>query len=221
MPEGVEISLTGEQEEQAENMVFLMQAMLVSIFLVLFILVTQFNSLSKPVIILSEIIFSIIGVLLGFSIFGLDMSIIMTGMGIVALAGIVVRNGILLVDFTDKMKESGARTREAIIQGGKIRITPIVLTATATMLGLVPLAVGFNINFGTLLTDLNPQIHIGGDTKDFFGPLAWTIIFGLSFATFLTLLFIPIMYNIIYVTKLKVQRRKHWRRLRREKRVGL
>jgi len=86
---------------------------------------------------------------------------------------------------------------------------------------LVPLAVGFNINFGTLLTDLNPQIHIGGDTKDFFGPLAWTIIFGLSFATFLTLLFIPIMYNIIYVTKLKVQRRKHWRRLRREKRVGL
>jgi multidrug efflux pump len=218
IPEGVEISLTGEQEEQAENMVFLMQAMLVSIFLVLFILVTQFNSLSKPVIILSEILFSIIGVLLGFSIFGLDMSIIMTGMGIVALAGIVVRNGILLVDFTDKMKETGSRTREAIIQGGLIRITPIVLTATATMLGLVPLAIGFNINFGTLLTDLNPQIHIGGDTKDFFGPLAWTIIFGLSFATFLTLLFIPMMYSITYVTKLKVQRRRHLRRLRREQR---
>ncbi|HEX2395151.1 MAG TPA: efflux RND transporter permease subunit, partial [Bacteroidales bacterium] len=215
-PEAVEISLTGEQEEQAENMVFLMQAMLVSVFLVLFILVTQFNSLSKPVIILSEILFSIIGVLLGFSIFGLDMSIIMTGMGIVALAGIVVRNGILLVDFTDKMKERGARTREAIVQGGKIRITPIVLTATATMLGLIPLAVGFNINFGTLLTDLNPQIHIGGDTKDFFGPLAWSIIFGLSFATFLTLLFIPIMYSIIYVTKLRVQRRRHWRKLRKE-----
>lgn len=218
-PEGVEISLTGEQEEQAENSIFLMQAMLVSIFLVLFILVTQFNSLSKPVIILSEIIFSIIGVLLGFSIFGMDMSIIMTGMGIVALAGIVVRNGILLVDFTDKLKESGERTREAIVQGGLIRITPIVLTATATMLGLVPLAIGFNINFGTLLTELRPQIHLGGDTKDFFGPLAWAIIFGLSFATFLTLLFIPVMYKIVYVAKLRSLRRRHWRRLRRESRL--
>lgn len=217
-PSGVEISLTGEQEEQAENSVFLMQAMLVSIFLVLFILVTQFNSLSKPVIILSEILFSIIGVLLGFSIFGMDMSIIMTGMGIVALAGIVVRNGILLVDFTDKLKEGGERTQEAIIQGGMIRITPIVLTATATMLGLVPLAIGFNINFATLLTDLNPQIHIGGDTKDFFGPLAWSIIFGLSFATFLTLLFIPIMYKIVYVAKLRMIRRRHWRRIKRERR---
>lgn len=216
-PQGIEISLTGEQEEQAENSIFLMQAMLVSIFLVLFILVTQFNSLSKPVIILSEIIFSIIGVLLGFSIFGMDMSIIMTGMGIVALAGIVVRNGILLVDFTDKLKESGERTTEAIVGGGLIRITPIILTATATMLGLVPLAIGFNINFGTLLTDLNPQLHIGGDTKDFFGPLAWSIIFGLSFATFLTLIFIPVMYKIIYVQKLKVARRKHWRKLRRNR----
>ncbi len=218
-PEGIEISLTGEQEEQAENSVFLMQAMMVSIFLVLFILVTQFNSLSKPVIILSEILFSIIGVLLGFTIFGMDMSIIMTGMGIVALAGIVVRNGILLVDFTDKLKESGERTKEAIIQGGLIRITPIVLTATATMLGLVPLAIGFNINFGTLLTELRPQIHIGGDTKDFFGPLAWAIIFGLSFATFLTLLFIPIMYKIIYVAKLRMLRKRHWRRIKREDRL--
>lgn len=218
-PESIGISLTGEQEDQAENMVFLSQAMLVSIFLVLFILVTQFNSLSKPVIILSEIIFSIIGVLLGFSIFGMDMSIIMTGMGIVALAGIVVRNGILLVDFTDKLKDSGERTREAIIQAGKIRITPIVLTATATILGLIPLAIGFNINFGSLITELNPQIHIGGDTKDFFGPLAWSIIFGLTFATVLTLVFIPIMYSIIYTAKLRVTRRRHWRRIRKENRL--
>lgn len=217
-PNDVEISLTGEQEDQAENMVFLSQAMLVSIFLVLFILVTQFNSLSKPFIILSEIVFSVIGVLLGFSLFGMDFSIIMTGMGIVALAGIVVRNGILLVEFTDKMKEQGSRTREAIVQAGKIRITPIVLTATATILGLIPLAIGFNINFGTLLTNLNPQIHIGGDTKDFFGPLAWSIIFGLSFATVLTLLFIPIMYNILHISKIRVWRGSHRRRLAREAR---
>ena len=217
-PQNVEISLTGEQEDQAENMVFLGQAMLVSIFLVLFILVTQFNSLSKPFIILSEIVFSIIGVLLGFSIFGMDFSIIMTGMGIVALAGIVVRNGILLVEFTDRLKEEGVRTREAIIQAGKIRITPIVLTATATILGLVPLAIGFNINFSTLLTDFNPQLHIGGDTKDFFGPLAWTIIFGLSFATVLTLVFIPVMYTILQTFKIRVWRGRHRRKLRREAR---
>ncbi|HLO59575.1 MAG TPA: efflux RND transporter permease subunit [Bacteroidales bacterium] len=217
-PESIEISITGEQEDQAENMVFLGKALLLSIFLVLFILVTQFNSKSKPVIILSEILFSIIGVILGFTLFNMDYSIIMSGMGIVALAGIVVRNGILLVEFTDRLKEGGMRTREAIVQGGKVRITPIVLTATATILGLIPLAIGFNINFATLLTDLSPQLHIGSDTKDFFGALAWTIIFGLSFATVLTLLFIPVMYKILWVAKINMWRRSHHRRLRREER---
>jgi multidrug efflux pump len=217
-PAGIVISLTGEQEDQAENSVFLSKAMLVALFLVIFILVTQFNSLSKPVIIVSEVLFSIIGVLLGFSIFGMDFSIIMTGMGIVALAGIVVRNGILLVDFTDKLIEEGVRTREAIIQAGKIRITPIVLTATATILGLIPLAIGFNINFATLLTDLSPQIHFGSDTRQFFGPLAWTIIFGLSFATFLTLVFIPVMYSLLHVGKIKLSRAGHRMRLRKEER---
>jgi multidrug efflux pump len=217
-PEGVVISLTGEQQEQAENSRFLSQAMMVAIFLVLFILVTQFNSLSKPFIILSEIVFSIIGVLLGFSLFGMDFSVIMTGMGIVALAGIVVRNGILLVEFTDRLKDQGVRTREALVQAGLIRITPIVLTATATILGLIPLAIGFNINFSTLLTEFNPQIHVGGDMKDFFGPLAWSIIFGLSFATLLTLLFIPIMYSILHTFKIRVWRGNHQRGLRREER---
>lgn len=215
-----EITMTGEQEDQAENTIFLSKAMFLSLFLVLFILVTQFNSLSKPIIIISEVIFSIIGVLLGFAIFGMDFSIIMTGMGIVALAGIVVRNGILLVEFTDKLKEQGVRTQEAIIQAGKIRITPIVLTATATILGLIPLAIGFNINFSTLLTDLNPQIHIGGDTRQFFGALAWTIIFGLSFATVLTLVFIPVMYKMVYVGKLNMKRGSHLRKLRRADRIS-
>ena len=214
-PAGTEISITGEQEDQAENMVFLSKAMLVSLFLVLFILITQFNSLSKPFIIISEVVFSVIGVLLGFSIFRMDFSVIMTGMGIVALAGIVVRNGILLVEFTDKLRTEKVRTREAIIQAGKIRVTPIVLTATATILGLIPLAIGFNINFGTLLTDLNPQIHFGGETRDFFGPLAWSIIFGLSFATVLTLVFIPVMYSILHTIKIRVTRGNHRRRLKR------
>jgi multidrug efflux pump subunit AcrB len=164
--------------------------------------------MSKALIIISEVIFSLIGVLLGYMIFGMTISIIMTGMGIVALAGIVVRNGILLVEFTDKLKEQGVKTRNAIIQAGLTRITPVVLTATATILGLIPLAIGMNINFATLLTDLNPHLHFGGDNVMFFGPLSWTIIFGLSFATFLTLVLIPVMYIVIYERNIRRQRRK-------------
>jgi multidrug efflux pump subunit AcrB len=136
----------------------------------------------------------------------MTISIIMTGMGMVALAGIVVRNGILLVEFTDILKERGLKTRDAIIQAGKTRITPVMLTATATILGLIPLAIGFNIDFGGLFAHLQPHIFFGGDNVKFFGPLSWTIIFGLSFATFLTLIFIPVMYYIMYAGKVKVKR---------------
>ncbi len=181
---------------------------MLALFLIMFILITQFNSMSKALIIISEVVFSLIGVLLGYMIFGMTISIIMTGMGIVALAGIVVRNGILLVEFTDVLKEQGVKTRQAIIEAGKTRITPVVLTATATILGLIPLAIGMNINFGTLLTDLNPHLHFGGDNVMFFGPLSWTIIFGLSFATFLTLVLIPVMYFVIYTRNIRRQRRK-------------
>jgi multidrug efflux pump subunit AcrB len=215
--EGIEISLTGEQEDQKETMSFLGKAMLLAVFLIMFILITQFNSISKPIIIFSEVFFSIIGVLLGFIIFGMPISIIMTGMGVVALAGIVVRNGILLVEFTDVLKERGMKTREAIIQAGKTRITPVLLTASATILGLIPLAIGFNINFVTLFTELSPHIHFGGDNVAFFGSLAWTIIFGLSFATFLTLIFVPAMYLITYAMKIKLQRRKSNRIARKMK----
>jgi len=112
------------------------------------------------------------------------------------------------VEFIDTLKERGMKTREAIIEAGKTRITPVILTATATILGLVPLAVGFNLNFVTMFTELNPQIHVGGDNVMFWGPLSWTIIFGLSFATFLTLIFVPGMYIIAYEMKIKLKRRK-------------
>jgi multidrug efflux pump len=206
--DGVQIKLTGEQEDQAETSAFLGKAMLIAIGLIFFILITQFNSMSKTLIILSEVIFSVIGVLLGIVIFNMSISIIMTGLGIVALGGIVVRNGILIVEFIDTLKERGLKTREAIVQAGLTRITPVILTATATILGLVPLAVGFNLNFVTMFTQLNPQIHIGGDNVMFWGPLSWTIIFGLSFATFLTLLFVPAMYIIAYEMKIRLKRRK-------------
>jgi multidrug efflux pump subunit AcrB len=186
----------GEQEQQAETAGFLGNAMLISLGLILLILVTQFNSISKPILILSEILFSLIGVLLGFSIFGMNISIVMTGIGIVALAGIVVRNGILLVEFTDLLMEQGKPLKEAIIEAGKTRMTPVLLTATATMLGLVPLAIGFNIDFLSLLETGNPHIFFGGDSVAFWGPLSWTMIFGLSFATFLTLILVPCMYYL-------------------------
>jgi multidrug efflux pump subunit AcrB len=206
--EGTDIKLTGEQEDQAEASAFLGKAMFLALGLIFFILITQFNSISKTVIILSEVIFSIIGVLLGIMIFNMDISIIMTGLGIVALAGIVVRNGILIVEFTDVLKSRGLKTRVAIIEAGKTRITPVILTATAAMMGLIPLAVGMNINFISLFTHLDAELHFGGDNVAFWGPLSWTIIFGLSFATFLTLLFVPAMYLMAYKMKVRMKRRK-------------
>ena len=212
--EGTSFKLTGEKEDQNETSAFLMKAMIIALGIIFFILITQFGSVSKTIIILSEVIFSIIGVLLGVMMFHMDLVIMMTGLGVVALGGIVVRNGILIVEFCDVMKKRGLKTREAIVMAGKTRITPVVLTAAATMLGLIPLAVGMNINFVTLFTELNPHIYFGGDNVAFWGPLAWTIIFGLSFATFLTLIFVPALYYLDYVIKLKMKRRKNLRRIK-------
>ena len=203
LPEGIRVDMTGEQEEQKKTGAFLGTAMLISLCLIFFILVTQFNSVSKPIIILIEILFSIIGVLLGIAIFGMEISVVMTGIGIVALAGIVVRNGILLVEFTDLLKAQGYDSYKAVIEAGRTRMTPVILTASATILGLIPLAVGLNIDFVTLFTELSPHIFFGGDSVAFWGPLSWTMIFGLSFATFLTLILVPAMY--LLVDKLKMR----------------
>jgi len=195
-PSDVTISQTGEGEQQEETFGFLMKALVIALMLILFILVMQFNSVSKPVIILSEIIFSIIGVFLGFAMTGMTVSIVMTGIGIVGLAGIVVKNGILVIEFADELRSRGVKTREAVIQAGKIRIIPVLLTAVAAILALIPLAIGFNINFITLFSDLDPQLFFGGDNAVFWNPLSWTIIFGLSFAFFMTLVMVPAMYLI-------------------------
>jgi len=201
--EEIDIKLTGEQEDQKETMAFLGKAMLLSLFLIFFILITQFSSLTRTMIILTEIIFSIIGVMLGFLVFGIPFSIAMSGMGIVALGGIVVRNGILLVEFIDALRREGIAATEAIVRGSKTRITPIILTATATILGLIPLAIGLNIDFIGLFTNFKPHIHLGGDNVMFFGPLSWTIVFGLLFATFLTLFLVPALYKIYSARKEK------------------
>jgi len=215
--EGTSIKLTGEQEDQEETTRFFMEAMIIALGLIFFILITQFGSLSKSLIILSEVVFSIIGVLLGVIIFDMEIVILMTGLGIIALGGIVVRNGILIVEFIDAKRSEGMPTRRAIIAGGRTRITPVILTATATMLGLVPLAVGMNINFVTLFTELNPHIYFGGDNVAFWGPLAWSIIFGLSFATFLTMMFVPALIELDHTIRLKIKRWKHHKKIRKMK----
>jgi multidrug efflux pump subunit AcrB len=207
LPAGYEIKLTGAQEEQAESASFLGFAFAVSAMLILLIMVTQFNSIRKPLFIMVTVVFSLIGVLLGFIIFRMTFSVAITGVGIVALAGIVVRNGIVLVDFTDVLRNQGWRIRRAIIEGGAIRFNPVILTATATILGLVPLAVGLNIDFWELINLRDPHIHIGSDSVAFWGPLAWSIVFGLGFSTFLTLVVVPCMYYIYAVGEVKRNRR--------------
>ena len=205
-PETVSITMTGEQEEQAETASFLGFAGLLALALIVLILILQFNSIGRTVIILSEIIFSIIGVLLGLAIFDMEISIVMTGVGIVALAGIVVRNGILLVEFMDILRAQGYTLHDAIIEAGRVRMTPVLLTATATILGMIPLAIGFNIDFVTMFTELDPKIYFGGDNVAFWGPLAWTIVFGLAFATFITLILVPVMYEMSEQTKARLNR---------------
>lgn len=194
IPPDVTIKLSGQSEQEKETNEFLSLAFLIAIGLIFLILVLQFNSMSKPFIVITEIFFSVIGVLLGYAITGMTIATIMLLVGIVGLAGIVIKNGILIIEFTDELRGRGLRTREAAVQAGKIRIIPVLLTAVATILGLLPLAVGFNIDFAGLFTSLRPNIFFGGDSVVFWGPLSWTIIFGLLFSFFLTLVMVPSMY---------------------------
>lgn len=196
IPSDVSIKLSGQSEQEKETQAFLGTAMMIAMGIIFMILVLQFNSMSKPFIVITEIFFSIIGVLLGYAVTGMTIATIMLGVGIVGLAGIVIKNGILLIEFTDELRGRGVKTREAAIQAGKIRIIPVMLTAVATILGLLPLAVGFNIDFISFFQHFNPHIFFGGDSVVFWGPLSWTIIFGLMFSFFLTLIMVPSMYLI-------------------------
>ncbi len=210
MPDGYNYAFTGEQQEQQESSEFLFFALLVSVAIIMIILVTQFNSLIRPLIIVITVLFSTIGVFLGLGIFKMEFVIIMTGVGIISLAGIVVNNGIVLIDYIDLIRKRRKEDlglpenaflphdeqREALVKAGRTRLRPVLLTAITTVLGLIPLAVGFNFNFFTLYTSFDPQISIGGESVAFWGPMSWTVIFGLTFATFLTLLLAPVMYML-------------------------
>ena len=200
-------------------MAFLLGAFFTGLGLIFLILIFQFNSVSKPAIIMLAIFLSLIGVFGGIVITGSAFVIMMTMMGIISLAGIVVNNGVVLLDYTQllidrKMISMGMNDKdllrtdsikESIIEGGRARLRPVLLTAITTILGLIPLAIGLNINFFTLFTDFNPNIYFGGDNVIFWGPLAWTVIYGLVIATFLTLIIVPVLFFITHKIKLKIQ----------------
>jgi multidrug efflux pump subunit AcrB len=224
MPADIKVDYTGQLEEQNKQQAFLMSALMAGLALIFFILIFQFGGLSKPTIIMISIFLSFIGVFLGLMITGWPFVIMMTMMGIISLAGIVVNNSVVLIDYVDILK---LRRREqlgieddkylvskedsfnAIVLAGKARLRPVILTAITTVLGLIPLAIGLNIDFFSLASEFDAKIYIGGDNVIFWGPLAWTVIFGLLFATFLTLIIVPILLYIVDRIKLRWQRYRH------------
>jgi multidrug efflux pump subunit AcrB len=221
VPEGITVKYTGEQEEQAKSQAFLLRALGIAISLIFLIIVAQFNSVVSPFIIMTSVLFSTIGVFLGLVIFNMDFVVIMTGIGIISLAGVVVNNAIVLIDYTDlvrvrKREELGLSDGEilpiqasfdSIVEAGKTRLRPVLLTAITTVLGLIPLAIGMNINFATLLSEFDPQFYVGGDNAAFWGPMAWTVIFGLTFATIITLVLVPVMYLLTDKLTIKLKRK--------------
>ena len=222
LPKGFSFKFTGEQEEQAKQMAFLSKALLIAVLLIFLILVAQFNSAVTPVIISLSVVLSLIGVLLGLIIFKFDFVILMTMLGIISLAGIVVNNAIVLIDYVNliiERKKAALNIKkeeylpkklifESIIQAGKTRLRPVLLTAITTILGLIPLAYGININFITWFQSYDSHFYIGGENVMFWGPLAKTVIYGLTFATFLTLVIVPVMYYILFRVQLRFNKSK-------------
>jgi multidrug efflux pump len=198
LPPGYQVRYTGQSQEQDEAAEFLQAAFLAAIMLIGFILVTQFNSIIKPAIILSSVFLSTVGVLLGLTLFQMPFGIIMTGVGIISLAGIVVNNAIVLMDYIDVLRErDGMDLHEALVRGGKVRFRPVILTAITTALGLVPLAIGLNFDFFGLYTTLDPKLYWGGQQAAWWGPMAVAVIAGILFATFLTLVLVPVLYSLL------------------------
>jgi multidrug efflux pump subunit AcrB len=221
-PKTVSYSFSGVQEEQGKNQSFLMYALFLALAGITIIIVLQFNSVSKTMVILFTVLLSFSGVFYGYVIANMDFVILMTMMGIISLAGIVVKNGIVLMDFfvlllDKKVAENKLQShddlsleeiKDIIIESGKNRLRPVLLTALTAILGLIPLAIGLNFDFFALITEFNPHLYMGGDNVIFWGPLAWTIIFGLTYATVLTLVMVPVMFYL-------VKRVKYWLRDRK------
>ena len=227
IPAGYTISFTGEQEKQAEEMAFLSNALMIAVFLIFMIIVSQFNKITAPFIIMTSVLFSTIGVFIGLVVFQMDFIVIMTMIGIISLAGIVVNNAIVLIDFIElsrkrRRNELGIKNGvlpydevlNSIILAGRTRLRPVLLTAITTILGLIPLAIGLNIDFIKFFTSYDADFYMGGDNVLFWGPMSWTIVFGLSFATFLTLVIVPVMYLLTDKLNYRIAARKNGKKIK-------
>ena len=224
LSDGVSFKFSGQQEEQEKEMAFLSKALMIAVFLILLIIVAQFNSYSMPTVIMITVVLSLIGVLLGLLITRQNFVVMMTMIGIISLAGVVVNNVIVLIDYTNLLRKKRREELgmgeydvlpfedivQATIESGKTRLRPVLLTAITTVLGLIPLAVGFNIDFFSFFTTYDPKIYIGGDNNVFFSPMSWAIIYGLTFATFLTLIIIPVLYLLMFKLKVWIYKMFKW-----------
>ena len=231
LPRGVKIDYTGQIEEQNKEMAFLVSAFFIGLSLIFFILIFQFNSVSKPGIIMLAIFLSLIGVFGGMVIFKQPFVIMMTMMGIIALAGVVVNNGVVLLDYAQLLIDRKKYEQnldedayldkndlfEAIVKAGKARLRPVILTAITTIFGLIPLAIGLNIDFFSLMSEFNPKIYFGGDNVVFWSPLAWAVIYGLFIATFLTLIVVPVLFYLVTTFKMWLRSKTKQEKIELEK----
>jgi multidrug efflux pump subunit AcrB len=191
LPPGLAARQGGADDEQRQSQEFLSTAFLIAVFLIALVLVTQFNRYDLPLIILASVILSMVGVLWGLVLTGTSFGVVMTGLGVISLAGVVVNNAIVLLDYVEQLKAGGMLTREALIEAGLTRFRPVILTAITTILGLVPMAIGLTLDFR------EAEVFFGSQTSSWWGPMAVAVIFGLAFATVLTLVIVPTLYSVI------------------------
>lgn len=189
LPPGYRVQLTGEQEHQQESEDFLKKAFMVAVFLVSLVLITQFNSIGRPLIIMTAVILSLGGAFLGLAIFNMSFGIIMTGVGIISLAGVVVNNGIVLIDYINQLRDRGMTCRDAVVAAGCTRLRPVLLTAITTTLGLIPMVTGISYDFHVM------EISWMSESSQYWRSMAMAVIFGLMLATGLTLAVVPALYS--------------------------
>ncbi|MGD8971815.1 MAG: efflux RND transporter permease subunit [Desulfobacterales bacterium] len=199
-PRGYAYRFSGEQEEQAKAQAFLSKAFFACIAIILLILMTQFDSFITPFIIITSVILSLIGVFIGLLVTGTAFGIIMTGIGVISLAGVVVNNAIVLIDYYNQLLAKGIESFDALIRAGSVRFRPVLLTAITTILGLLPMATGVSFDFRKMALD------IGGESSQWWGPMAVAVIFGLGFATLLTLIVVPVLCSMAHSVKTRKMR---------------
>ena len=202
LPAGYRIQYTGENQDQQESSDFLSRAFIVAIFLIALVLISQFNSIALPFVVLTSVVLSLIGVLIGLLVTATPFGIMMTGIGVISLAGVVVNNAIVLIDYTLRLRADGMGDRAAIVEAARTRFRPVIMTAITTILGLIPLATGVSFDFFTL------SLEIGGRISEWWGPMAKAVVFGLAFATVLTLIIVPVMVKIIWAMGDRFENRK-------------